>query len=473
MAHTNVQLVSGNLTTGVTEPTFFIDNVNNKIGIGDVPVTTGDDSSNVLQVTGSVLATTYHGDGSNLTGLNDSKWLEYSGNASKIYYNGGNVGIGEENPGSKLVVDGDIDIKNGNLKKNGTDAIFSNWATDTNGINRTGNVGIGGDASATNALKVHGTVEATTGFTGIQASDVPALAASKITSGTIDTNRIPDLAASKITSGTIDKARLPYQGTILNTNALSIGWYRIAENGNAVNSSAITGSRCSARFTIIDYKGAQHSTRTLYAGGTYGNAPFIHLLTNTSYAGGGSIRYVRVVEDGTYEGLAVEIYVDVAVSANEIRIFMDDNYQETGFTMVNFESVPSDHGGMNEYSIDLNSYIWAIHHNGTQRISLDTSGNLVASGDVTASSDRRLKTDIKRIEGALNKVRTLGGYTFTKNDNPSTGLIAQEVLEVLPEAVHGTEETYYSIAYGNMIGILVEAIKELSDEVKELKEKIG
>jgi hypothetical protein len=111
--------------------------------------------------------------------------------------------------------------------------------------------------------------------------------------------------------------------------------------------------------------------------------------------------------------------------------------------------------------------------NDSYGIAIDTSGNLVASGDVTASSDRRLKTDIKRIEGALNKVRTLGGYTFTKNDNPSTGLIAQEVLEVLPEAVHGTEETYYSIAYGNMVGILIEAIKELSDEVKELKEKIG
>jgi hypothetical protein len=104
---------------------------------------------------------------------------------------------------------------------------------------------------------------------------------------------------------------------------------------------------------------------------------------------------------------------------------------------------------------------------------LEVDGDIYATGDVTASSDRRLKTDIKRIEGALNKVRTLGGYTFTKNDNPSTGLIAQEVLEVLPEAVHGTEETYYSIAYGNMVGILIEAIKELSDEVKELKEKIG
>ena len=97
---------------------------------------------------------------------------------------------------------------------------------------------------------------------------------------------------------------------------------------------------------------------------------------------------------------------------------------------------------------------------------LEVTGDILASGDVTASSDRRLKTDIKRIEGALDKVCAIGGYTYVMNDKPSTGLIAQEVLEVLPEAVHGSEETHYSLAYGNIIGLLVEA-------VKELKEKIG
>lgn len=53
-----------------------------------------------------------------------------------------------------------------------------------------------------------------------------------------------------------------------------------------------------------------------------------------------------------------------------------------------------------------------------------------------------------------------------------TGLIAQEVLEILPEAVMGSEENHYSLAYGNMAGLLVEAIKELSSELKTLKQKI-
>ena len=92
---------------------------------------------------------------------------------------------------------------------------------------------------------------------------------------------------------------------------------------------------------------------------------------------------------------------------------------------------------------------------------LDVVGNIQATGDVVGFSDRRLKSKIERIEGALDKVCALSGYTFMMNDKPSTGLIAQEVLEVLPEAVHGSEETQYSLAYGNMIGLLVEAVKEL------------
>ena len=108
MAHTNVQLVSGNLTTGGNDPTFFIDNVNNKIGIGGVPDMSGDDSSNVLQVNGSVLATVYHGGGEFLTGIERSQWLHNISDPTKIYYNGGNVGIGVTDPDSKLEVRGNI-----------------------------------------------------------------------------------------------------------------------------------------------------------------------------------------------------------------------------------------------------------------------------------------------------------------------------------------------------------------------------
>jgi hypothetical protein len=96
-------------------------------------------------------------------------------------------------------------------------------------------------------------------------------------------------------------------------------------------------------------------------------------------------------------------------------------------------------------------------------------GAITATGDVTANSDARLKTDLVRIEGALDKLETLTGYTYTRIDSGErqTGLLAQDVQAVLPEAVH--EGEHLSLAYGNMVGLIVEAIKELRAEVKALK----
>ena len=97
---------------------------------------------------------------------------------------------------------------------------------------------------------------------------------------------------------------------------------------------------------------------------------------------------------------------------------------------------------------------------------LDVRGDIYATGNITAYSDKRAKSDIQKIENALDKIDQLNGYTFTMNDKRYTGVIAQEVLPVLPEAVTGSEETNYAVAYGNMMGLIIEAIKEL-------KEKIG
>ena len=97
---------------------------------------------------------------------------------------------------------------------------------------------------------------------------------------------------------------------------------------------------------------------------------------------------------------------------------------------------------------------------------MDRSGNFTASADITAFSDRRIKTDINRIEGALDKVSKIGGYTFTRTDEASkgqrqAGVIAQELIEVLPEVVRVNEETgYYTVSYGNITALLIEALKE-------------
>ena len=97
------------------------------------------------------------------------------------------------------------------------------------------------------------------------------------------------------------------------------------------------------------------------------------------------------------------------------------------------------------------------------------NSSVTAGGDVTAFSDMRIKHDIETIEGALAKVSDMRGVYFKRNDGePGTGVIAQEIENILPEVVKDGE--YKSVAYGNMVGILIEAIKELKAEVEKLKE---
>jgi hypothetical protein len=107
----------------------------------------------------------------------------------------------------------------------------------------------------------------------------------------------------------------------------------------------------------------------------------------------------------------------------------------------------------------------------TPGYTLDVQGDLYVSGTLTYVSDKRLKSNVHVIENALEKVGKLSGYTFTMNNKQNAGVIAQEVLEVLPEVVGGSEETTYSVAYGNMASLFIEAIKELKREIEVLKTK--
>ena len=117
---------------------------------------------------------------------------------------------------------------------------------------------------------------------------------------------------------------------------------------------------------------------------------------------------------------------------------------------------------------------FAFRTSGTDRATLDNSGNFTATGDVTAYSDIRLKTDLTKIAGALAKVNQLNGYTYTRIDTGErhAGVVAQEVREVLPEVVHEHDDGTLSVAYGNMIGLLIEAIKEQSRVIDALTARV-
>ena len=111
---------------------------------------------------------------------------------------------------------------------------------------------------------------------------------------------------------------------------------------------------------------------------------------------------------------------------------------------------------------------------GITALTLDMSaaGKATFNDDVVAFSDERLKSDIKTIDSALDKVSQMRGVSFVKNGHKSIGVIAQEVQKVFPEIVSTEKkdgEEYLGVAYGNIVGVLIEAIKDLKDQVNELK----
>jgi hypothetical protein len=97
--------------------------------------------------------------------------------------------------------------------------------------------------------------------------------------------------------------------------------------------------------------------------------------------------------------------------------------------------------------------------------------------DITAYSDARVKDNIQIVENAVEKIKAIRGVTYTRSDNVDkvkrhAGVLAQEVLKVLPEVVNGSEDSVYSVAYGNMAALFIEAIKEQQTQIESQKSEI-
>ena len=126
-------------------------------------------------------------------------------------------------------------------------------------------------------------------------------------------------------------------------------------------------------------------------------------------------------------------------------------------------------------------------YNGTFRVGSSSSHDISSTGDVIAyySSDINLKENILPIENALEKLCKIRGVTFDWKDEyletrdpdlhqkRDTGIIAQEVQEVLPEVVKEKVDGTLGVRYEKMIGLLVESIKDLKAEVDDLKKQLN
>lgn len=128
--------------------------------------------------------------------------------------------------------------------------------------------------------------------------------------------------------------------------------------------------------------------------------------------------------------------------------------------------------------IKINSSGWkslfTLHATTVDMSINNITGNTITGVNVNTTSDARLKTEIKKLDNANELLSQLEGvsYTLIETNKKSIGLIAQEVEKVVPEVVSTDEDGFKSIAYGNIVALLIEAIKEQDKRIKELEDKL-
>jgi|TARA_B110000879_G_scaffold46457_1_gene65476 hypothetical protein len=156
-----------------------------------------------------------------------------------------------------------------------------------------------------------------------------------------------------------------------NTN-LAVGWYTIAQN---------TGNRAVARFALWDVNSSDHQSVIFYAAHHYGtDASNTLTVIDNSYYAGNPFRYIRIKDNGTYDGSALQVYIDDSSNSVNIAI-VGDNVQTSGWDIVNFlpdSSAPSEISNWPSFTekskVDLN----LIAQGG-----FATTGPIYADGDTT------------------------------------------------------------------------------------------
>lgn len=146
-------------------------------------------------------------------------------------------------------------------------------------------------------------------------------------------------------------------------------------------------------------------------------------------------------------------------------------YEQNGFTRQGYIGFPTQSNSNLFIRSDVSNRALELRQDGM----LAYNGSATFTGDVIANSDKRLKKNIKRIDNALAIVQLLGGYEYDRKDMDlhQAGVIAQEVEEVFPTAVSEDEKGIKSVAYNQLIALLIEAVKEQQIEIENLKTLIN
>ena len=186
-----------------------------------------------------------------------------------------------------------------------------------------------------------------------------------------------------------------------------------------------------------------------------------------------------------YGGGAVELYHNgnkmFSTTTEGCQVEADRRFEIVNGNNWSGEQVGKIEHHSNKMYHQFNSTWIARNSSGSDMFTIDSSGNVTANGNVTAFSDIRIKDDIKTIDNALEKVSKLRGVEYTRKETKAReiGVIAQEVKEIVPELVTvenlksdinpDAMEDMHTMKYGNTVGLLIEAIKELKERNEKLE----
>ena len=312
-----------------------------------------------------------------------------------------------------------------------------------------------------------------TGLSGSTTYNGSGAATFTVTSNATSANTISTIVArdgsGNFSAGTITATS--FSGSLANTLTLNT-------SGTGLSGSTTFNNSGAATFTVTSNATSANTVSTIVARDGSGN--FSAGTITATLSGNSSTATTATNLSGGSVAATTGTFSTSLRTLEQVRATgWYGNPTGTSYTGLAVEmGVSSAQGYVLCYNRDTSAYGTLNFQGGNASISLSgttasVTGSITATGTVTANSDIKLKTNIETISDALNKALSLRGVTYDRIDSGEhqIGVIAQEVEKIIPEVVIDNNGTK-SVAYGNIVAVLIEAIKEQQVQINELRSEI-